>query len=90
MNRVSVIKERLRRYISEETDTDQKLEEGSITDWVLNSDNDLEWVLSVNDDLMEALQEAMRWIGSLNDWAGAGDPDVEKWRAALAKAKGGE
>jgi hypothetical protein len=80
------IKERLRRYISEETSTDQKLEEGSIADWTLNSDNDMEWLLNVNADLLEALQEAMRWIGSLTDWEGAGDPDVDKWRAVIKKA----
>ena len=39
-------------------------------------------------DLLESLEDAMRWVGSLTDWAGAGDPDVEKWRAAIAKAKG--
>jgi len=39
-------------------------------------------------DLLEALESAMRWIGSLTDWEGAGDPDVDKWREALAKAKG--
>jgi hypothetical protein len=39
-------------------------------------------------DLLEAMQEAMRWIGSLTDWEGAGDPNVEKWRAAIRKARG--
>lgn len=37
-------------------------------------------------EVAESLQEALRWIGSLTDWAGAGDPDVEKWRAAIKKA----
>lgn len=41
-------------------------------------------------DLLDALQEAMRWIGRLTDWEGAGDPDADSWRAAIAKAKGGE
>jgi hypothetical protein len=39
-------------------------------------------------DLYDALQEAMRWIGSLTDWEGAGDPDVDRWRAVIKKAKG--
>src|SRR5262245_29475448 len=41
-------------------------------------------------EMYEALQEALRWIGKLNDWEGAGDPDIDKWREALNKAKGGD
>lgn len=39
-------------------------------------------------EVAEALEEAIRWIGRLTDWEGAGDPDIDKWRAALNKAKG--
>ena len=39
-------------------------------------------------DLAAALAGALRWIGSLDDWSGAGDPDLDTWQAALAKARG--
>jgi len=39
-------------------------------------------------DLYEALTEALRWIGKLSDWYGVGDPDIDKWRATIKKAKG--
>jgi hypothetical protein len=41
-------------------------------------------------ELADALAGALRWIGSLDDWsgAGAGDPDLDTWQAALAKARG--
>ena len=39
-------------------------------------------------ELLTALEEAIRWIGRLTDWEGAGDPDIDKWRAAHNKAKG--
>ncbi len=45
-------------------------------------------LISAAPDLLEALEEALRWIGKLNDWEGAGDPEIEKWRAARDKAKG--
>ncbi|MBK1633772.1 hypothetical protein CKO31_24140 [Thiohalocapsa halophila] len=39
-------------------------------------------------DLAAALEGAVRWIGSLDDWSGADDPDLDTWQAALAKARG--
>jgi len=97
MNRHSRIKERLRRYISEETDTDAKLEEGSISDWVLNSDNDMEWLLSVNADLLEALQALSSnphiHLGDLvyyvreREGEGWDGPAVTAWGEAVDKAK---
>lgn len=39
-------------------------------------------------ELAAALASALRWIGSLNDWAGADDPDLDAWRALLAKSRG--
>lgn len=39
-------------------------------------------------DLLEALQDALSWIGKLSDWAGAEDPNIERYRTAIAKAEG--
>lgn len=40
--------------------------------------------------LLEALQDAIEWFSKLKDWSGVGDPDIEKYRAAIRKAKGEE
>lgn len=39
-------------------------------------------------DLLEALKDAMTWFSKLEDWSGVGDPDLDKYRAAIAKAEG--
>lgn len=41
-------------------------------------------------ELLDALQDAMRWFAKLEDWCGVGDPNIEKYRAAIAKATGGK
>lgn len=38
-------------------------------------------------DLLDALEDAMRWFGKLKDWSGVGDPDIDKYRAAIKKAR---
>lgn len=40
-------------------------------------------------DLLEALKNIHEWLGNLTDWEGAGDPDLDGIRAAIAKAEGG-
>lgn len=35
-------------------------------------------------DMARALSSAMQWFGSLQDWSGVGDPDVEQYRSVLA------
>jgi len=37
-------------------------------------------------DLLEALKNAMEWFKKLDDWSGVGDPDIEKYIAAIKKA----
>ena len=41
-------------------------------------------------DLLDALEDAMAWFANLDDWSGVGDPDIEKYRAAIQKATGAE
>lgn len=41
-------------------------------------------------ELLNALQDAMRWFGALEDWRGVGDPNIEMYRAAIKEATGGE
>jgi len=39
-------------------------------------------------DMYEALKDAMKWFSKLDDWSGVGDPAIEMYRAAIAKAEG--
>ena len=60
MNRLEAIRERLRRYTSDATNTDEKLEEGSISEWVMSSDGDMAWLLARVDELLVALESILR------------------------------
>ena len=46
-------------------------------------------LIAASPELAAALESALRWIGSLNDWAGADDPDLDTWRSVLARSRGG-
>ncbi|MFY2645685.1 hypothetical protein ACOTDF_29300 [Achromobacter insuavis] len=39
-------------------------------------------------DLLAQAEKHLAWLSKLTDWAGAGDPDLDGLRAAVAKAKG--
>ena len=39
-------------------------------------------------ELATALDAALRWIGRLDDWSVAGDPDLDAWQRTLANARG--
>ena len=39
-------------------------------------------------EILEALEDAMAWFTKLEDWSGVGDPDIEKYQAAIEKAEG--
>lgn len=36
--------------------------------------------------LLDALRGAVTWVSKLSDWAGADDPPIEQWQAAIALA----
>jgi|GEM_PF-2956652 len=38
-------------------------------------------------ELIDALEDALRWMGKLTDWKGAGDPDIDRYRAAISKVR---
>lgn len=59
MNRLEAIRERLRRYTSDATNTDEKLENGSISEWVMSSDGDMAWLLEQADDLKDTLWQVL-------------------------------
>lgn len=40
-------------------------------------------------ELLTALEEAVSWFKQLEDWSGVGNPNLDQYRAAIAKAKGG-
>lgn len=98
MNRLEAIRERLKRYTSDATNTDEKLEEGSISEWVMSSDGDMAWLLERVDDLLEALQELGDWLAYGLDKPDGAKPTAddmrrcrevaEKARKAIEKATG--
>lgn len=45
-------------------------------------------LISAAPDLLEALEDAVSWFCQLDDWSGVGDPNIGKYKAAIAKAKG--
>lgn len=45
-------------------------------------------LMAASPDLLEALEDAVNWFRQLKDWCGVGDPNIEKYQAAIAKAKG--
>ena len=82
MNRLEVIRERLKRYTSDATNTDEKLEEGSISEWVMSSDDDMAWLIERVDDLLGSLEYALRQTGC------NGDLCVEDWHEDARKVIG--
>jgi hypothetical protein len=40
-------------------------------------------------ELLKALEDAVSWFKQVQDWSGIGDPNLDQYRAAIAKAKGG-
>lgn len=47
-----------------------------------------ERIRSAAPELLAQLEKHLEWLSKLTDWAGAGDPDLDGLRAAIAKALG--
>lgn len=41
-------------------------------------------------DLLDALEDVMRWFEQFHKYPDMGDPDIDKYRAAIVKATGGK
>jgi hypothetical protein len=51
---------------------------------------EIEQLKAERDELLTAMQDAVSWFKQLQDWSGVGDPNLDQYLAAIAKAKGEE
>lgn len=62
--------------------------DGAERAWVAKTNAANARLISAAPDLLEALQSAVAWFSRLEDWSGVGDPDIQKYQAAITKATG--